>query len=144
MNYMTVKRNNNRNLDVWKDFDRVFDSFFHGENSLQEARTPVTNIKEIDNGFELTAELPGFGAEDLDIQVDENILKISASHKEDRKEKKKEAVREEHREIKFEKTFILPQDINKDKIQADMKNGLLRMVLPKQPKPEPISIKVKG
>ena len=143
MNYMTVKRNN-RNIDLWKDFDNVFESFFNSSSEWKESRTPVTRVTESDTGFTLTAELPGFSAEELNVHIEENILKIQAQHKQDKKEKKKGSLREEHQELRFEKTFVLPQDIAKDKIEADLKNGLLTMTIPKQPKPAPISIKVQG
>ena len=143
MNYMTLKKNN-RDIDLWKDFDRVFESFFNPAAEMQEVRTPVTRITETETGFTLTAELPGFSAEELTVHIEENVLKIQAMHKLDKKEKKKESLREEHRELKFEKTFVVPQDIDKSKIEADLKNGLLTMTLPKQEKPAPISIKVKG
>ena len=51
MNYMTVKRKANGGLDIWNDFDRVFDSFFNSGMEVNEERTPVTNVQENEKGL---------------------------------------------------------------------------------------------
>ena len=84
----------------------------------------------------LTAELPGFSADDLDIQVKENLLTIQAVEKGEKKEDENKVV--------FERSFVLPEDLQSDKIQAEMKNGLLTLELPRKEKPAPLAIKVKG
>ena len=93
----------------------------------------------------MTVELPGFGAEDLEVKVEENLLTIKAGHHEEKKEKKKkELLRSERRDIRFERSFVPSQDIQADRIEADLKNGLLTLKLPRIEKPAPLSIKVKG
>ena len=144
MNNMVVKRNPSRNLDIWKDFDRIFDTFFNGEQSMTEVRTPVTEVKETETGFELTVEFPGFSTKELEVKVEENILSIKAARKAEKEKKEKNVVRQERRDTSFEKTFVLPKDIDTAKIEADLKNGLLKMTLPRKEKSAPVSIEVKG
>ncbi len=144
MNYMTVQNNRNGNLDFWNDFDRMFDSFFHSESFERDVRTPVTNVSENENGLEMTVELPGFSTKELDVKVEENLLSIKAAHKEAKKEKKKVMVREERRKISFERSFILPKDIDSSRIEAELKNGLLSLKLPRQEKTAPLNIRING
>ena len=144
MNYMTVKRKADGNLDIWNDFDRVFNSFFNTGSDAGEERAPVTNVQENENGLVMTVELPGFGKEDLEVKVEENLLTIKAGHHEVKKKKEKDLQRKERQDIRFERSFVLPQDIQADRIEADLKNGLLTLKLPRIEKPAPLSIKVKG
>lgn len=142
MNYTTVRRNN---LNLWSDFDRTFEAFFGTPGETARTRTPVTRVAEDESGLKLTVELPGFGPEDLDVKVEENLLTIKAPRREMKKaDKKKEPVRQERSRISFEKSFVLPQDIRADKIEADLKNGLLTLTLPRAEKPAPLKISVKG
>ena len=142
MNYMTLRDSRNGYLDIWNDFDRMFDSFFNTKPIEREVRTPVTNLIENENGFEMSVELPGFSTKELDVKVEENLLSIKAAHKEAKKEKKKEMVREESRSISFERSFVLPKDIDSSRIEADLKNGLLSLKLPRQEKAAPLNIKI--
>jgi HSP20 family protein len=139
---MTVRNNRNGNLDIWNDFDRMFDSFFNTKPMEGEVRTPVTNVSENENGFEMSVELPGFSTKELEVKVEENLLSIKAAHREAKKEKKREMVREERRSISFERSFVLPKDIDSSRIEADLKNGLLLLKLPRQEKAAPLNIKI--
>ena len=144
MNYMTARRKPVRALDIWEDFDRVFDSFFSAPAVEKEVRTPVTDVRETEKGLEMTAELPGFSPAELEVKVEDNLLTIRAEHKEEKEEKKKDYLRQERRNIRFERSFVLPQDVSADGITADFKNGLLTLSLPKEEKPAPLNIEVKG
>ena len=144
MNYMTVSRRPGRALSIWDDFDRVFDSFFTGSREVPEVRTPVTDVRETEKGLVMTAELPGFSPKDLDVKVEDNLLTIRAEHRDEKKDKRKDYLRQESREVRFERSFVLPPDIRSDQIAAEFKNGLLTLVLPKEEKPAPLSIEVKG
>lgn len=134
MTNMVLRRNPVKTMNPWKEMDRMINDF---NNSYEPApRKPVVHIENGETAVVLTAELPGFAAEDLDIQVKENLLTIQARQK---GEKKKDEDK-----IVFERSFVLPDDLQSDKIQAEMKNGLLSLELPRREKPAPLAIKVKG
>ncbi len=128
----TVSRVNN--VNPWKEMDRMMEEFSRGYEAVP--RKPVVKIENEETRVVLRAELPGFGAEDLDIQVKENLLTIQAL---ERGEKKKDEDK-----VVFERSFVLPEDLDSSKFEAEMKNGLLTLELPRKEKPAPLSIKIKG
>ena len=134
MTNLVVRRNPAVNVNPWREMDRVFNEFSRSYEAVP--RKPVVHIENEESRVVLTAELPGFSADDLDIQVKENLLTIQAI---ERAEKKKEDDR-----VVFERSFVLPEDLKSDSIQAEMKNGLLTLELPRKEKPAPRTIKVKG
>ena len=110
-------------------FDRVFHDFFgEGFNQFDNFNTDV--IDKGDN-YLLEAELPGFCKEDIKIDVDKETLTVSASHKEDRKEKTGNYIRQERRYNSYCRSFHIP-GINKDNITAAYDNGVLEITLPKE------------
>ncbi|MDA3958731.1 Hsp20/alpha crystallin family protein [Oceanispirochaeta sp.] len=133
MNNIVVRRNPAPAVNAWKGLNRMFND----ENSAFEAepRKPVVHVENEESRVVLTAELPGFGSDDLDIQVNENLLTIKALKKGDKKEEEI---------VVFERSFVLPEDLKREDIQAEMKNGLLTLDLPRKEKPAPLAIKVKG
>ncbi|QEN09570.1 Hsp20/alpha crystallin family protein [Oceanispirochaeta crateris] len=125
----------------WKEMDKIWDSLYKPVQPTP--RQPVVDIKNEESRVILKAELPGFGPEDIDIQVKENLLTVQAFKKIEIKDETKDEIREE-KEVTFEKSFILPEDLNRDNFEAEMKNGLLTLILPRNEKPAPRTIKVKG
>ena len=121
-------------MDPWKEMDRFFNDFTGGWE--ESPRRPVVSIENEESRVVLTAELPGFGPEDIDIQIEENLLTLKAL---ERGKKKKDEDR-----VVFEKSFVLSDDLKRDGIEASMKNGLLTLELSRKEKPAPLAIKVRG
>ena len=142
MTNIVVRRKPAVAVNPWNEMDRMFNSFFETplRTSKQESRKPKVNVSEEENGLSMTVELPGFGAEDLSIEVKENLLNIRALYKAELDEEGKEV----ERKTAFERSFVLPEEYKRDAIKADMKNGLLTLELPRKEKPAPLSIKVNG
>ncbi len=141
-----------RRVSVFDEMDRMMESMLGGTSaSVKSARYPAVDVVEKENHFGLSVELPGYGKDDVEIKVDNNLLTISASEvkeAENDNKKEKESVRyimHERSGRSFTRTFVLPKEVNKEKIEASFENGLLELVIPKAPKAEPkkISIKVK-
>ena len=80
-----------KGYDLFNAFDN-FDRDFFGSRMTPSARTTgfSTDIKETENGYELTSELPGFKKEDITIDVTDEYLTVSASHEENKEEKNEE------------------------------------------------------
>ena len=142
MTNIVVRRKPEMAVNPWDQMDRVFHSFFETPYRAESAepRKPKVNVEQEENGLSMTVELPGFASEDLDIEVKENLLTIKALHKAELNGEGKE----EERKTAFERSFVLPEDFDRAAIEAEMKNGLLTLVLPRKEKPAPLSIKVKG
>ncbi|MFS4456232.1 Hsp20/alpha crystallin family protein [Maribacter sp. 2304DJ31-5] len=101
---------------------------------------PAVNIKENEKDFELALSVPGRSKEDFNIEIDDNILAVSAevgSRKEDVKES---YTRKEFGYASFKRSFALPESVDVEKIDASYENGILKFHLPKReealPKPK--------
>ena len=92
---------------------------------------PKVNISEWEKNFELALAVPGYQKEDLKINVEENVLTISASIEHNEKESTKEYSRQEFSTSSFSRSFYLPEDVESEKIEAKFENGVLHLALPK-------------
>ncbi|HIE15292.1 MAG TPA: Hsp20/alpha crystallin family protein [Bacteroidales bacterium] len=130
-----VKRN-----DLWfPDITSIFDDFLGlgGENtglSIATGRSiPAVNIKENDKSFEVEVAAPGMKKKDFKVEVENNVLTISAEKKEEKKETKENYSRREFSYESFERSFTLPQDlVDANKISAKYEDGILRIAIPKK------------
>lgn len=112
------------------DYDRFFGNrWFEREfnNSL-----PAVNIKEDGNQFDIDFAAPGFSKSDFKIDVEDNVLTVSAEKKEEKSEENKRFTRKEFSYNTFSRSFTLPQTVNADKIDAKYKDGLLHLQIPKK------------
>ena len=105
---------------------------------LQEkanATAPAINIRETETNYEVEVAAPGMTKEDFNIKIDNNNqLVVSMEKKEEHEEGKKEGryLRREFSYSKFQQALILPDDVEKDKIEAKVEHGVLTITLPKQ------------
>ncbi len=111
-------------FQMMRDMERQF----FGEDSFGAFRT---DIRDEGNAYTLEAELPGFDKEDIDIQLSDNNLTISASHKEESSRKEGKYVRRERSFGSYSRSFDV-SDIDTAGIKAAYKNGLLSLNLPKK------------
>lgn len=130
-----------------RGIDRLFDDFGRGfwqasfRNSLfdylpfgrvqSSLSVPAVDIAEKDNEFEITAEIPGMSEKDIEVKLQNNGLLIRGEKKSEKEEKKKDYVLSERHYGTFERYFGLPEGIDRDKIAASFKNGILTITLPK-------------
>ncbi len=129
-------------------FDRMLEDFFSMDTRLSEPVTslmPLMNIEETKDAYRITVELPGMEKDDIDIQIKDNVLTISGEKKEEHTEEEGTFYRRERRFGKFSRSVNLPSDIDVEKIDAEYKNGVLTLTLPKteESKPKKISVKTK-
>lgn len=108
---------------------------------VRNSTYPAVNVYENPNAFVLEASLPGYTSEDVDIKIDKHVLHLTSEMKE-KKDDRKYIVRERH-SVKFDRAFSLPEGINEGAIEAQFKNGLLIITLPKLPVEQPRRIAVK-
>ena len=113
----------------------IFNDFFDNELMAKaNATTPAINVIETDKAYKLELAAPGMTKEDFSVRIDEeNNLVISMEKKAENKEEKKDGryLRREFSYSKFQQTMILPENVDKDHISAQVENGVLNIELPK-------------
>ncbi|OLY92927.1 heat shock protein Hsp20 [Cnuella takakiae] len=90
------------------------------------------NILKTEQGYELQLVAPGFEKEAFQINLDKDLLTISAAHKAEGEEKQENFVRREFRQQSFKRSWTLDKIIDAEKIEARYNNGVLSVVLPKK------------
>lgn len=129
--------------DVFADF---FDEFFNPDLLPSTGKlAPAVDITEEKDRYIVKADLPGMRQEDVKVELDDGILKISGERKTEREEKD-EAKKYHYYERSFgsfERRFVLPRDTDADKIDAKYENGVLSVSIPKTEAKKAKEIKVK-
>jgi HSP20 family protein len=103
---------------------------------------PPVDIYETEDAFVLEAELPGFTTEDLDIELVENRLTLRGERKAPSEVKEEQYRRHERAYGRFERSFLLPAVIDRDKVTAEMHHGVLTLRLAKSDLAKPKRIPI--
>lgn len=121
-----------------QQMNRLFDDLVHDDHPLvqlpgsdQMDWIPAIELTETDTNLILKAEVPGVAAKDLDVHVSENAVSITGSHREEKKTEDKGIVRSELRYGSFQRTVPLPVSVKNTQVQAECKDGMLTLTLPK-------------
>lgn len=125
--------------------DRLFGRFFDQEApELTNRWMPVVDIIETRDALIFKTELPGFEEKEINIEVENNVLKIAGERKFEEATKEKTYQRVERAYGKFFRTFTLPLNVNTEKITAVFFNGLLELTVPKkeEAKPKKIALEI--
>ncbi len=93
---------------------------------------PAVNTREADDAYYIEVDLPGVKKEDISIDVNDNVLTISGERKVEEERKDEEFYRIESVYGTFERSFTLPEDVDPDKIEAEAKDGVLIVKIPKK------------
>ena len=101
--------------------------------NLGSSVTPAIDIVEKEKAFEVTVELPGLDAKNVDIQLSDNVLTIKGEKQEEKEEKTKDRYVSERRYGSFRRSLEVPGSVDVDKIEANFKNGVLTVTMPKSP-----------
>ncbi len=96
-------------------------------------KLPSVDIAERGKEFVVTADLPGYSKEDVDIRVTEHWLQIKAESKKSKEEenKKKNYIQKERYYSSFARVIPFPESVNPSGTKASMKNGVLEIIVPK-------------
>lgn len=129
--------------DVFADF---FDEFFNSDLLPSSGKlSPAVDITEEKDKYVVKADMPGMKQEDVKVEVDDGVLKISGIRNSEHEEKD-EAKKFHYYERSygaFERRFMLPKDTDSEKIDAKYENGVLKVDIPKTEAKKPKEIKVK-
>ena len=130
-------------LDVRDNFDRLIDRIFNRDFDLWEGeRTPSIDVYEEGDNIIVKAEIPGVKKEDISVTLSDDTLTISGKKSEEKEVKKENYYRKEIRSGSFSRSFTLPARVDKDKVKATYKDGVLQLVLPKAPEEKEKEIKI--
>ncbi|MCF2604445.1 MAG: Hsp20/alpha crystallin family protein [Parabacteroides sp.] len=110
-----------------------FNDFFDNDWMMKtNATAPAINVVESDKDYKVEVAAPGMKKEDFNIHLGENNeLVITMEQKNENKEEHKKYLRREFAYSKFQQSFILPDDVEKEKISASVNDGILTIELPK-------------
>lgn len=145
------------NLPTWR-FQSPLDELYRMRQQLdqmfEESRSPyqragagvfpLVNLTEDKENYYLRAELPGVKADELDIQVTANNIAISGERKIAEEQEGTRYHRREREEGTFSRMIGLPGDVNSEKVEATLENGILTVTIPKAEAAKPKQITVKS
>jgi HSP20 family protein len=124
--------------------NRLFESTFprHSDNSALTTWAPAVDIYETENELVVKADLPDVSEKDIDVRVENNTLSVCCERKFEKKVEEENYLRVERAYGTFRRSFSLPNTVNNEAIQANYKNGVLTVVLPKRAESKPKQVKV--
>lgn len=140
-----------RELDTMqKRMNRLFNDFFSGQEGdgdelVTGTWNPAVDVVEHEDSFVIEAELPGMNKDDIKISVTNDVLTIHGEKKIEKEDKKKNYHRTERAYGSFTRSFSLPGNVKSDKVDAEFRNGVLQVTVPKseEAKPRQIDVKIK-
>ena len=117
--------------------DRWIPDFFENERFfdsdwLKNVTVPSVNIRETEKEFFVELAAPGLNKKDFKIGIENGMLTISAEKKLEKEEKEKEFTRKEFSYTNFSRSFMLPENINEEKVEAHYEDGILKLQLLKK------------
>ncbi|MES2265816.1 MAG: Hsp20/alpha crystallin family protein [Bacteroidota bacterium] len=129
-----VKFNNGLKNNAHPFFNDVFDSLLNDSfiSDKLVARVPAVNIAENDNEFHIELAVPGLKKDDFKINLDKNILTVSAEKKTEASAESKKYSKREYSYNSFVRSFTLPDSVDHSKIEADYADGILKLTVAKR------------
>ena len=124
--------------------ENLFDDFFDDSFGMMNARSPLygkharnlmkTDIKEMEDGYELEMDLPGFKKDEVKVELNNGYLTVSAEKglDKDEEDKKGKYIRKERYAGALSRTFYLGEEIREEEIKAKFENGILSVSIPKE------------
>jgi len=128
-----------------EEMDKMWNRFFGGWPSAEPFRgewAPSVDVSETKDAILVKAEVPGMDAKNIDISLTNDVLTIQGKKEQEKEEKEENYHRIERSYGSFTRSIRLPREVQSDKIQANYKNGVLKISLPKSEKGKEIRIKV--
>ena len=134
-------------MSLREAMDRLFDDAFTRPVNLRDGgwSAPAIDMYQTDDEVVVKAALPGFQADEVQINVTGDVLTLRGETKHEEEKKERSWHIREHRWGSFERSITLPTDVVADRANADLTNGILTISLPKaeEVKPKTITVKAK-
>lgn len=119
---------------VFDEFFKPWNEWFDNGNSFfgRVMTVPAVNIVENKEDYMVSLAVPGMKKENFNIDVEGNMLTISSETEERKEETEDKYTRKEYNYSSFSRSFTLPEEVNKEKIEAKYEDGVLKLMLPKK------------
>jgi HSP20 family protein len=133
-----------------QEMNRLFSSFFDtptppgNGGSYARRWIPAMDLVETDEEYVLTADLPGLGQDDINLEFEDNVLTLSGERKAEHSERKEGYYRLERASGSFSRALTLPEGVDPEAVKASFDKGVLEVRIPKpeQRKPKKVAIQV--
>lgn len=133
MSTKTLSRRSELFPSVIDDFFKPWNEWFGNSGRWgRELNIPAVNVVENDNEFTLSVAAPGLKKSDFNIDMEGNMLTVSTEKEESKEEKDARYTRKEYNYSSFSRSFTLPEEVNKEKVEAKYEDGVLKLILPKK------------
>ncbi len=131
--------------DPFREFSQYVDRYARASDDerTSKAWSPSVDINESDTQYVVSAELPGVEKDDVTVSIDKNVLTIKGEKRLTKKEEGEKWHRVESTYGEFTRSFTLPEEVDTDKVEANYKDGVLALTIPKAEKVQPKLIDVK-
>ena len=144
---MTLVKWTPRPMTMFDEMDNMINSVFNSDwNLASESSTKwnmAVDVKEKDNSFLITADVPGLTKKDINIEIADDVLSISGERIEDNSDNSDHYHYRERSRGTFFRSFHLPESVDEKKISAKFKDGILSIDIPKIEIAETKSRKIK-
>jgi len=130
MSTRTLTRSTGMLPSIFEDLFR--NDFFETGSWGRMLNVPAVNVVEKNDEYKLFLAAPGMKKDDFKIDIDGNMLTISAELEEKKEQKEEKFTREEYNYSSFSRSFTLPDEVNKEKVEAVYTDGVLKLFLPKR------------
>lgn len=128
------------------EINRLFGNVNDGDSSSATAEwSPAVDVREYADRFQLLFDVPGVDPKQVEITLDNGVLSVSGNRTEEKAAQRAEQPQQqrlERRLGRFHRRFILPDTVDSEKVNASGRDGVLEIVIPKQPKAQPRRISV--
>lgn len=126
---------------------RLFDGFFDGFGLIPAAgpgvAIPPLDLVETPEAYRLEVDLPGFGEDDIQVSLEEGVLELRAEKRVEEHSEDERSCYAERRHGSFARRLRLPGEVDSERVEATLANGVLTVLLPKQERTEPQRIAVR-
>lgn len=135
-----------RMMEDLLNFDpfRTMSPYMAGREPSEMAFIPAFEVKETKDGYLFKADLPGVKESDLDIQLSGNALTVSGRREAEERDESETWYAYERSYGSFTRTFTLPEGADADNAKAELREGVLTVMVPKRPEMQPKKISVKA
>lgn len=127
-----IKWNKGNDFPLSSFVDDFFrDDFFSMKPIEVNNFFPAANIEETEKSFNIELAIPGMKKEDINVELENGLLIISAEKEETKEESEKKFTRKEYSYNSFKRSFTLPENVKEEDIVAEYDKGILKLVVPK-------------
>ncbi len=150
---MALIRWEDRLFDPMRDYENLqneINRLFNGQKPgasqglFDRSISPAIDVLEDRDNIIILCDIPGVDMNDLELTITKDVLTIKGEKKEEEKKDKARIFKKETWEGSFQRTIALPDGVDSEKVDATLKDGVLRVVVPKMEVVKPRQIKVKS